>query len=62
MTETKVEYSTKQQSRYVRLNPTVLYRTPSCYGDKGKPDPLSDTCLHCFLKKQCQERQEVILW
>jgi len=52
--------ATKPQSRYVRCSPTVLYRVPACYGGKGKPDPLSDTCIHCFLKKQCQERQEVV--
>ena len=60
MTEVKVEYNTKQQSRYVRLNPTTLYRVQDCYGVEGKPDPLSDTCTHCFLKKQCQDRQEVV--
>jgi len=50
----------KLQSRYVRLNPTTLYRVPDCYGGKDKPDPLSDACIHCVIKKQCQERQEVI--
>jgi len=50
----------KQQSRYVRLNHTTLYRVPDCYGVKGRPDLLSDTCIHCFLKKQCQDRQEVV--
>jgi len=50
----------KRITRYVRLNPTTLYRVPDCYGGKGKPDPLSDACVHCFLKKRCQERQEVI--
>jgi len=54
------EQTTKQQPRYVRLNPTTLYRVPDCYGGKGKPDLLSDSCIHCFLKKQCQERQEVV--
>ena len=52
--------TTKQQSRYVRLNPTVLYRVPDCYGGEGKPDPLSDACLCCFLKKWCKDKQEVI--
>jgi len=52
--------TTKQQSRYVRLNPAILYRVPDCYGGKGKPDPLSDSCIHCFLKKQCLEGQEVV--
>jgi len=51
----------KKQSRYVRLANTTLYRVPDCYGGKGKPDPLSDACLHCWIKKQCQERQEVVL-
>jgi len=46
-----------EQSRYVRLNQTTLYRVPSCYGGRGKPDPLSDACVHCFLKKQCREKQ-----
>ena len=50
----------KRQARYVRISPTVLRRVPDCYGAKGKPDPLSDTCIHCFLKKWCQERQEVV--
>jgi len=45
---------------YVRLSVMTLYRTPDCYGVKGKPDLLSDACLHCFLKKQCQEKQEVV--
>jgi len=55
-----VTTTTKQQSRYVRLNPAILYRVPDCYGGKGKPDPLSDSCIHCFLKKQCLEGQEVV--
>ena len=59
MIETKSEYIAKQQSRYVRLASTTLYRVPTCYGGKGKPDPLSDACIHCFLRKQCQDRQEV---
>jgi len=50
----------KRTARYVRLSPTVLYQVPDCYGSKGKPDPLSDACVHCFLKKQCRERQEVV--
>jgi len=50
----------KQQSRYVRLDPTTLYRLPDCYGSRGKPDPLSDACIHCFLRKWCRDRQEVI--
>lgn len=53
--------TTIQQSRYVRLSSTVLYRVRDCYGGKDKPDLLSDTCIHCFLKKQCQDRQEVVL-
>lgn len=51
---------TKQQSRYVRLHPTTLYRVPDCYGGKGKPDPLSNDCICCFLREQCQGRQEVV--
>lgn len=50
----------KRPSRYVRLSPTVLYLVRDCYGGKGKPDPLSDTCSRCFLIKQCQEKQEVV--
>ena len=50
----------KQQLQYIRLSPTVLYWIPSCYGGKDKPDLLSDACLHCFMRKQCQNRQEVI--
>jgi len=49
---------TEQQSRYVRLSPTVLYRTPSCYGDKV--DPLSDACVHCIIKRQCPGKWEVV--
>lgn len=52
--------TTKQQSRYIRLNPTTLYRVTDCYGAKGKPDLLSDACIHCFLQKRCRERQEVV--
>ncbi len=51
---------TKQQSRYIRLSSTVLYRVQSCCGDEGKPDLLSDACVHCFLKKQCQDKQEAV--
>jgi hypothetical protein len=57
---TQTTETTKQQSRYVRLSLTVLYHVSDCYGGKGKPDPLSDACIYCFLKKQCQERQEVV--
>ena len=60
MTETKVEYSAKQQSRYIRLSPTTLYLAPECCGSKGKPDILSDACVHCFIRKQCHDRQEVV--
>lgn len=52
--------TTEQKSRYIRLSPTVLYRVADCYGSAGKPDPLSDACTHCFVKKQCQDRQEVV--
>ncbi len=53
--------TTKHQSRYIRLAPTTFYRVPDCYKGNGKPDLLSDACIHCFIKKQCQERQEVVL-
>jgi len=49
---------TKQLVRYIRLSPTVLYRVPGCYG--SKPDPLSDACIHCVVRKQCAEKQEVV--
>ena len=52
--------TTKQQSRCIRLSPTVFYRVPDCYGSKGKPELLSDACLHCIVKKQCQDKQEVV--
>ncbi len=52
--------TTIQQPRYIRLSPTTLYRVPDCYGGPGKPDPLSDSCTHCFLKKPCQDKQEVV--
>jgi len=52
--------SGRQSKRYIRLSPTTLYCVPDCYGGKGKPDLLSDSCIHCFLGKQCQEMQEVV--
>jgi len=51
--------TTKQTTRYIRLNPTTWYRVPGCYG-KSEPDPLSDACIYCFLRKPCGERLEVI--
>jgi len=59
-TEQQAKQQLGQQSRYISLSPTTLYRVPDCYGGRGKPDMLSDACTHCFLKKQCRERQEVI--
>ena len=52
--------TTKPKSRYIRLNSTTLYRVPGCYGGKGKPDPLSNACVHRFLRKQCASKQEVV--
>ena len=49
----------QQQSRYIRLSTDVLYRVPDCYSNKF-PDPLSDACIHCIIKKQCREKQEVV--
>lgn len=60
MTETKATYDGKPKLPYVCLSPTTFYRAPDCYGSAGKPDPLSDACRHCFLRKQCQDKQEVI--
>ncbi len=60
MTETKTDYDASAKTRYVRLAPTTLYLAPDCYAGKGKPDPLSDTCTRCCLRKHCQEKQEVI--
>ena len=52
--------TTRQLRRCIRLSPTTLYRVPDCYGGKGNPDLLSDACVHCFLKKRCREKQEVV--
>jgi hypothetical protein len=52
---------TKRPLRYVHLSPTVLYRVPACFGDKDKPDMLSDTCIHCIVRQQCADRKEVLL-
>jgi hypothetical protein len=54
------EHAVKQQSRYIRLSPTAFHHAPDCYGVKGKPDPLSSTCVYCFLRKRCQKKQEVV--
>ena len=51
----------KEKSRYIRVSPTVLHRVPDCYGGKGRPDLLSDACTHCYFRKHCRERQEVVL-
>jgi len=51
---------TKQQSRYVRLSATALYRVPDCYGGTNTPAPLPSACVYCVVGKQCQEKQEVL--
>ena len=47
----------QNSDNYVRLAPTVLYRTPSCYATKS-PDSFLEVCWRCPVTKQCGNKQE----
>ncbi len=42
-------------SKFVRLSPTVLMRTPDCYSNYDK---VSERCLLCIVGAQCRNGQE----